>query len=285
MTASAWDPAWLRRVEAAHYRLQRGLYCPGQAPLPGATLFFNPQIADPEWNHAALISAAADGVPALLAAVRQELNAQARGAPAGGAPAGGAPARAATLAISPFSRPENLAEALRRVGWTRAFLHRWLLFPAAQPTPQVPSGGEIAVVETRAQMERFIQLFTAAFAGVPGGLSPGYAAALRASFAAANPAVAVVHYLASVAGEPAAVATRLQADGFAGFYNLGVLPKFRRQGLGARLNAQRIRDARAAGGQWLFLQTEEDQVAAWQLKQGFELGFTVAGWSESCPPG
>lgn len=246
----------LERAERAHYRLQAALYLTARRDLEGVSLFASPEIPDREWNHAALVDVAAAAWPARLAEIRRFFDR--RGLPP-------------TVVVGPFSRPLDLAARLADAGFAPSFRHDWLFAPNDAP-PEAATDVEIAAVDGEARMDAFIDVFGAVYADDP---EPGYARALWGSIRRAG----VVHYLATVEGRPAAVASALYGGGACGLYNLGVLPPYRRRGLGTALTARRLADARRRGDRLVFLQTERREVARWQRRNGLVPGFATTGWT------
>ncbi|HEX9736914.1 MAG TPA: GNAT family N-acetyltransferase [Thermoanaerobaculia bacterium] len=246
--------AELARAERAHYRLHSALYLPERRDLAGVSLFASPTIPDPEWNHAALVAVDAAAWPARLAEIRRFF--ERRGRPA-------------TVAVSPFSRPADLAARLAGAGFAPSFRHRWF-FGRDDDAPEASAAVEIVDGEER--MSAFVDVFEAVFAEDP---EPGYARALWRSWRHAT----VVHYLARVDGRPAGVASALHARGACGLYNLAVLPSRRRRGLGTALTARRLADARRRGDRLVFLQTEPGAVARRQRRNGLAPGFETVGWT------
>jgi ribosomal protein S18 acetylase RimI-like enzyme len=266
LSGSVLSPELLADAETAHYRLQSRLYCPRTEDLGGARYGFSPDVDDPEWNHAGLVRTAAEELPRLLQRIRRAARRH---------------RRPPAIAVSPFTRPGDLAAGLGQLGWEPAFRHRWLFYSRPEPPPsRPPPGAAVEPVARRDQLDAFCDVFYQAF-GEREELSPGYAVALRRSLRAGTGEVAVRHYLATVGGAPAAVGTAIRSRDVTGLYNLATAPAFRRRGLGEALNARRVCDALAAGARTIFLQTEDAAVARWQRRQGFRLGFEVVGLVEA----
>lgn len=262
----AVDRTTRERAWRAHYVLQDALYGGGHEALSGGDVFFSPLLDDPEWNHAVIEDVAMSRLPGLLAEARAALERH---------------ARTATAVISPLVRSDDSQRFLAASGWRPSFRHRWLFY-TPQDAPRVETAAAVRVEEVRdeASMRAFVGVFYAAFSTAEDKLSAAYGEALMASWRrGAGGRCAAVHYLATVDGEPVAIGTRIQGDGVAGFYNLGVVPAARRRGIGAVLSGRRLRDALDAGAELILLQTEDDAVRRWQLVQGWEELFTVVGWS------
>lgn len=258
-------PGDAERAEAAHYRMQAALYQPRRRDVDGASFLWSEDVSEPDWNHAALVRVEPGEVDGLVGRV-EKFFPGVRRRPA--------------IAVNPFSRPPDLADRLLERGWRRVFRHSWL-FAEAETLPGLPPGVRIEPVSDADGMDTFCALFRAGFE-VPDALAGGIETALRRSFAVPHPGVGVVHYLATVDGEPAGVGSVLSADGaaglYAGLYNLAVPAPFRCRGLGAAITRHRIADARDRGAEIVFLQTEEREVERWQVKNGLTPGFVMEGY-------
>ncbi len=261
------DRSTRERTWRAHYVFQDALYGGGGAVLSGGEAFFSPFVADPEWNHAVIEEVAAERLPEFLAEAGDVLRQC---------------SREVTVVISPLARRADLVGALIASGWRSSFRHRWLIYTPSRPlNTETASVVHIEEAHDEAAMQTFVRVFYAAFSTAQEELAAGYGEALMASWrqTGSRERCEVVHYLASLGNEPVAIGTRIQGDGVAGFYNLGVVPKHRRRGFGAALSARRLRDARRAGAELILLQTEDDAVTRWQLAQGWEEAFTLVGWT------
>lgn len=261
----------LKRAERAHYSLQSALFLRDRKDLPGASLVSAGKITDPDWNHAGLVDLDPARLSATLASIRNYFHS--RGLPA-------------VIAASPFSEPRDLAARLRDRGFVTAFRHAWH-FAAPRPVPTVDLAGgfEIRTVTGEEDMRALVEVFESVYAvdletGEPDEWPKAYGDALRRSFRTRRPGLDVVHYLATSAGEPAAVATSIHGDGMSGLYNLAVLPRFRRRGLGGALVRRRARDALARGQEAVFLQTERKSVERRLVRHGFAKAFTTVGFVE-----
>ena len=270
------DPDTLKRAEEAHYFLQSAVFLTGRCDLPGVSLFSADAITDPEWNHASLVDLEAAGLSEALEVLRRHYRA--RGLPA-------------AVMVSPFSKPPELDRRLRELGYLARFRHTWH-FVGAGPVPPVelPAKAEIRPVEREQDMRHFIEVFHRVYSvdletGRPERLCEGYRNSLMASFRGRHDGLDVVHYLALVDGTSAGVATSIHAVGNAhrgvtGLYNLAVLPRFRRCGLGAALVRRRAADALARSQSVVFLQTERESVERRLVRHGFVKGMTTTGFVE-----
>lgn len=217
-------------------------------------------LLEPAWNHAGRIRAGGEELDELLAAAADFYSA--RGLPA-------------VVATSALSSPADLGVRLAGRGWTPLFRHAWLFAPSALEPPVLPAGTVIRRATRRQDLEAFATVFCAAFAGG----DPSFPAdSYRAVFTrrpAATRDVEVGHCLALVERRPAACATIVQHGGVAGLYNLGVDPAYRRRGLGGFLTAWRVTEARAAGCDVIYLQTEDPSVERLHQRAGFRLGLEL----------
>jgi GNAT superfamily N-acetyltransferase len=294
MTGS-FDADLARRAEQAHYRLQSALFfrdrwdVPGALQLsppdprgarPGASLFSAGEITDPDWNHAGLVALDPARLGAMLALAKRYFHA--RGLPA-------------AVAVSPFSEPRDLEARLVDLGFVPCFRHGWHFVgrrpggrrPGSTPVPAValPDGSEIRAVANEGDMRAFVEVFETVYSvdletGEPEELPRGYGQALLGSFREPRSDVDVVHYLATVGGEPAGIATAIHGETMSGLYNLAVLPGFRRRGLGGALVRRRALDALTRGREAVFLQTEGESVARRLVRHGFTKRFTTVGLVE-----
>lgn len=272
----------VRRAVVAHDRLISALYGGELTAIAGARLTHNPWIEEPEWNRAGGVALAEGATGArrlddLLDEVATYFRQR---------------ERVPAIVLDPFSQPAGLDRELDRRGWSEAFRHAGLIYPARAPVGELewPSGA--VVVEAGSppsavppgsrpsfpSMEVFAAVFEASFAETAGGdLSSGYRQAFPAAMARPLPGVEVVHTLVTLDGEPAAVGSRALAGGVAGLYNLGVAPRFRRFGLGGAITLHRVAAARAAGADVVYLLTEDARVEASQLRRGFVRAFEMVG--------
>lgn len=279
--SEAVSEAEIRRAVGAHDRLIAALYAGELVEIPGARLTHNRFIEELEWNHAGRVELPvgdANALDRLLADVREFLTAR---------------ERTPSVLLDPFTEPATLPADLERRGWREAYRHAGLIYPAGEEVAEIswPAGAAIAENSCSAageaseasasfpSMKVFASVFEASFAETADGdLSGGYYDAFPAAMARPAAGVEVVHTLVTIDGEPAAVGSRALADGVAGLYNLGVDPRFRRHGLGGAITLHRVREARTAGAEVVYLLTEDPRVEASQLRRGFVKAFELAGW-------
>ncbi|MEM8931193.1 MAG: GNAT family N-acetyltransferase [Acidobacteriota bacterium] len=258
---------WELIIEA-HYRFQSGLFMPRIEVIEPGSLHWHPDpdVSDPDWNHARWPTRLGMPTEAWLDRV------EARFAEIGRPPVIVAPAAS-----------ENPHDGLKQRGYQLVFRHRWAFWSGeAEPRVAVPPT-VVDTVETDADLEAFADVFSGAFwedGEPPAG--PAWRAALADAQRWRGPEVRIHHVLARYDGEPAGVATlcfgRGRFAGITGCYNLGVLPRFRRFGIGRALQTDRIRWAREDGTRTLFLQTESAVVEAWNRRHGWRSGPVVTGW-------
>lgn len=271
----------VRRAVEAHDRLIAALYAGELVEIPGARLTHNRFIEELEWNHAGRVTLPEDDrepIDRLLASVDEFFTAR---------------QRTPSVLLDRYTQPAGLAAELASRGWSEAYRHAGLIYPAGEEVAEIawPAGAAIAENSSSAageaseaavsfpSMKVFASVFEASFAETADGdLSGGYHDAFPAAMARPAAGVEVVHTLVTIDGEPAAVGSRALADGVAGLYNLGVDPRFRRHGLGGAITLHRVREARAAGAEVVYLLTEDPRVEAAQLRRGFVKAFELAGW-------
>jgi ribosomal protein S18 acetylase RimI-like enzyme len=270
-----------RRAVDAHDRLIAALYAGELIEIDGARLTHNRFIEELEWNHAGRVALPEDddeAIDRLLADVSDFFAAR---------------RRTPSVLLDPFTYPPDFAAELSARGWSEAYRHAGLIFPAREAVAEIAWPASAAIAEsTRSaagaaseaavafpSMKVFASVFEASFAETADGdLSAGYFDAFPAAMARPAAGVEAVHTLVTIDGEPAAVGSRALADGVAGLYNLGVAPRFRRHGLGGAITLHRVREARAAGAEVVYLLTEDPRVEAAQLRRGFVKAFELAGW-------
>lgn len=248
-----------RRMELAHYRFQMGLYMTAQERRDESLLVRSPTIEAPEWNHAALVDMSGPDREAALRDVENFFHHH---------------KRRPTVALSPMSRPSGYGDHLVDNGYARSFKQAWL-YHRGSPPDSDGSGPTIRRMSGEDDQLLFLDCF---HRGHDEPETAGYGPALEASFRYQGDFESL-HFLAELDGEAVGVATLIHDGWIAGLYNLAVVPEARRRGVGRALTNHRLAMAHASGCDLAFLQTEEKPVEHWQRKHGFELAFTLEGWT------
>jgi len=273
---SGFEPSTdtIRRAAAACDRLTAALYDGAIEKVDGGLLMVNRWIDEPEWNHVGGVDVAPGELDAALALFADRLR-ERRRCPA--------------VVVDLLSRPADLEERLPELGWRESFRHAGLIFPAgraavaaewprAATLEEFSSASDVSSRPAHQVVEAFARIFDEAFRETAGGaLSPAYGRAFASALERPATGVEVVHTLVRIDGEPAAIGSRVTADGVSGLYNLGVTPGFRRLGLGGAITRHRVAEARRAGADVVYLLTEDPRVEASQLRRGFVRGFERVG--------
>ncbi len=263
-----------RELEQRHYSFQLGMYFSGVEDLEEAKLYHSDLIEDAFWNYASQVSATRENLNQLLEKTEKVFHRI---------------QRIPAFYLTPWTNPNELESELKLRGYERQFTDAWVVARGI-PVPQIdrlPAGLEIIRVQTSTQIDAFVEVFMRAFGYVSkdvpyGGLSPSYGHALKRSLAGQRPDVTAVHYLALFEGKPVGTGSLLAADGIAGLYNLGVVPEYRKRGLGRILALRRISDAICSGTKVLFFQTEaEGLVEEMYSRLGFRREFIGVCWAKA----
>jgi len=157
--------------------------------------------------------------------------------------------------------------ALRAAGWAQEA--RLVVMTCTEPSDlEAPDGVELVVPEGPEELDALVQVQAEAF-GEPAPV-PGAGGEKQALLARGGQAV-----LALAGGEPAAGGIVVApVEGVAELAGLGVLPRFRRRGIGAAVTAELTRRALAAAGTDLVWLTPGDAGAERIYARA---GFAVAG--------
>ncbi|MEM8961317.1 MAG: GNAT family N-acetyltransferase [Acidobacteriota bacterium] len=252
------------------------LYHPDQIDASSALLVDHPSIDDPAACHGAIIRCDEGEDDAMLA--RVESFCRERG-------------RCPAVMIDPGTCPVDLTERLRGRGWRRSFGYRWLYGNLDPHEASAPRGDEsvvIAEIESRHDLESFLELYRAGFSLSTTGsrqlVAEGWMAAVRQSVGRRCAGVTVRHLVArarrgGATEEALGIASIIVTDdGEAGLFNLAVGPEYRGRGVGRRLTDYRLALARSLGSELVFLQTEDDAVHRWQRAAGFVEAFVTTAW-------
>ncbi len=146
----------------------------------------------------------------------------------------------------PSTQPHDLGQRLLAAGLSDAgeLVGMAADLSAVGEGRSVPPDLVIERVRDIPTLERWVATFSAGF-----GYSPDVGQSFFAVFAslgleARSP---LTHYLGLVAGEPVATASMFLGAGVAGIYSVSTLPAWRRQGIGAAMTLEPLRDAHSSG--------------------------------------
>lgn len=170
--------------------------------------------------------------------------------------------------IGPSMRPNNLGDYLVRHGFTDVGGEVAMGMPLADlpDSLALPAGGAIERVRDHAALETWVATMCAGFGAPPEAVEPQLTAIARDTF---DDNAAAHYYVASLDGEPVAVAAMTLVGGIAGVFCVATIESARRRGIGAAVTLAPLLDARAAGYQIGVLQASEMGCPVYQ-----RIGFT-----------
>jgi ribosomal protein S18 acetylase RimI-like enzyme len=175
--------------------------------------------------------------------------------------------KALTWWVGPRTIPGDLGRALQHYG----FVHNRDMIGMAMELHQIQMPG--VPLELNLELVRDIQMLRAWYDVVlncfPATYSQKYLDALAAI--SLRPGAEWLHYVGRVDGKILAASSLYLGGGVAGLYNLGVLPRARRKGLGAAVTVKTFLDARDRGYDIGTLQTTYPNA----LRMYHHLGFEV----------
>jgi len=236
----------LQESEGYNYDFLTGCYFTGKRQLIGATAVWSDSIKEPSWNFAGAIDVEEDKVTRMVADVTSFL--QEKG-------------RLPSVVITPFTHPHNLREEIEQRGFIHKYTEVWMFYNERRPQVLLPDGLNIKKVEDDAEKAVMVDLFNRAHSGaedeVYGELPPEYGEALRKFDPNLFNDRSITHYLGIMNGIPAGYATLINHDKFAGIYNVGIVPEFRRRGIGSTLTLNAVNDAFNQNSEYIFLITEQ----------------------------
>ncbi len=264
----------LRAAENAQYRMQLGIYFSKIEKIDGATILFSDTIEDVFWNYAATVNAKEENLEGLVERVVEFYRSR---------------NRQPCIYVTPFSRPQSLSAYLRDRSFQVVFRDAWMFHEGkTSQTIIQPTDLRIKEVSSKADMGSFVKVFNQAYGGTPsenepyGGLAAYYGEALLASFSEVQRGKRVWHYLATIGDHVVGIASLISSRGYAGIYNVGTLPEYRRKGIGALLSLRAVEDSEKQGNKVLFLQTEGGSyVERFYEKLGFSTKFVGEGYELS----
>lgn len=148
--------------------------------------------------------------------------------------------------VSPATVPTDMGDLLMEAGLTIADDVSCMAadLRSMNVKSDVPESVEILRVGDEHQLRHWISAFQEGFE-LPGFVGEFFFRSMLC--AGLGPEAPMVHYLASIDGEPVATSTVAFGAGVAGFYNGATLERARRRGIGTAMNSMAIRDALARG--------------------------------------
>jgi len=158
-----------------------------------------------------------------------------------------------------------------------------MFYEKSAPQDSSPVGFSIKQVTTLEEMQVFVDLFDKAHTGAPdepyGKLPREYGESLLLFFQHPPTDRTVLHYLGSMNNKPVGYATLIYAGRFAGIYNVGTIPQYRRKGIASALTLRAVTDALKDGVQIVFLITEQRSYnERFYTKLGFTTKFVVRAY-------
>jgi len=259
----------MKQAEDKHYLFQLGCYLSESKAIDGALLVWSDRIADSYWNYATKIDTDEKSAPALVKTIAGFYAAK---------------NRKPAMYLTPFTKPDNLPAIIEKAGFSVDNQDAWMFYEGPKPNIELPNGFVIKQVETLDEMRTFVNIFNRSYGGASpdepyGALPKEYGEALLASFSQRTDNVKVVNEIGMLDGVPMAIGTMICSDGFAGLYNLGVSPEYRKRGFSEIMSLNRTKEAMELGNDVIFLQTEKGSYNEKLFtKWGFTTGFTGKGY-------
>jgi ribosomal protein S18 acetylase RimI-like enzyme len=173
----------------------------------------------------------------------------------------------------PSSRPSDLGGRLERSGFFLEPAHGMIAdLDAAGADLPIDPGVSVAAVEDAETLAAWSRVLCDSF-GAPRPFGDAFAD--LAAAIGLGPRSPFRHYLASVNGQPVATCSLFFGAGVAGIYNVSTLPERRRRGIGRRVTAAAMQDARSHGYRTAILHSSA-------LGAGM---YRALGFIEVCPIG
>ncbi len=245
-------PEMLKESENMHYKFQMGCYFSGLKKISGAVLLWSDRITDCYWNYASSIDVGEKELENLIEKVVEFYRTKSRN-----------PA----VYFTPFTKPRNLLEVVKGMGFDLAFRDAWMfyddeLFDSINDI-EPPKGFEIKKVESKKYAEYFVEVFTKSYITSSenetyGGLSKSYIECLLDFLSKQFEDKKVINYLGFIDGNPVSIASIICSKNFGGIYNVCTIPSYRKRGCASTLILNAVRKCIKEGVRVIFLQTEHN---------------------------
>lgn len=261
----------IKKVEDAHYRIQQNIYFSGMDKIEGALLLYSDKIEDFFWNYAAEIDIDKERMKELVKTIIGFYKSK---------------NRAPAIYITPLTKPNNLAEYLKKLGFELKFTDAWMLYESTpKKKVQTSSNFSIREVKNKNDMELFVRIFNESYGGAPSegepyaGLSAYYGEALKEAFLKPHPNKKIINYLAYIDNKALGIGSFISLHGYGGIYNLGTIPEYRKKNVGTAISMKAIEDSIKYNIKVLFLQTEKGSyVEKFYSQLGFVTKFIGEGY-------
>lgn len=233
----------LAAAQAAHLRFMAESFVSKVEHAPNGTFVMSNIITDSFWSYATHHIGSQETLESFIKTVTERFKSKRRNP---------------CVLINP-ERDLVLAAALEQAGFERVYEDAWMFYQGARSI-NPPGSADISICRTQAQFDVFLEVFFSAYSGASpdepyGALPPEYGLAFQKSFDRRREH-GLQHFVLRVDGEPAGVAMLGLEGQVAGFYALGIKPKFRKRGLAQQLTLHRLSVALQHGAKTIFLQTE-----------------------------
>jgi len=229
------------------YEFQRGCFYTGFIDKDDGIFAWNDRLPfTPWWNHAAKLFDQSTGVTSFVEEAIQFFREK---------------QRYPAINITSFSKPNTLSASIIRRGFKVENTDAWMFYEQDPPVVNFPLGFSISMVTTLSEMNIFVDLFDKAHSGADdepyGKLPKEYGESLLDFFTAPPTDRSVIHYLGYFNGIPVGYATLIYSGRFAGIYNVGTIPEYRKRGVGTTLTLNAVTDALRNGAEIVYLVTEQ----------------------------
>ncbi|MFH0836716.1 MAG: GNAT family N-acetyltransferase [Candidatus Aenigmatarchaeota archaeon] len=232
----------MRKFENYHfYKICIDLYFSGfsRKKINGAALFWSNEIKD-IWSNFALIDTKnADSVVKAVVSFYKRID------------------RKPVVFITPLSKPKNLDKTLIKNGF-RKESEDSLMFYIGSKKIAIPDKLVIKRVINKKDLRVFIKVFQEAYGGKGkdepyGKLGSGYGKAFMKRF---NKKMGVSYFIAFVDNKPVGIGTLICSGKFGYVCNIGTLPSYRKQGIGAAITLNCVKNALRTKRKFIYLSTE-----------------------------
>jgi len=253
----------LKKIEKAHYKVQKGVFFSVKKKISGATLLWSDKITDAFWNYACLINAKR---PEELIKEVIEFYKSKNRKPA--------------FYLTPWTKPKNFETILQNQGFKLAYKDAWQVYTGSKEINS-PANLEIKEVKTPEEKRVFIETFNKAFSGENpgdpyGALPKEYGETAKLSFRKRY----WKNYIVYSDNSPVATGSLAISGKFAAIYSIGTHPNFRKKGFGTVIVNFCTKKAWEAGCEFIFLQTVKDSYnEKLYNKLGFETAFIGICWA------